>query len=184
VSGAGRKSYVALLRGINVGGHKPVAMAELRKFLEALGLAEVGTLLQSGNVIFKSRLADAATVEAMLEKKTANHFGHAIDYFVRDAEAWRKMIAANPFRKEAGDDPSHLLVMFTKAAPTSEVTKTLKAAIEGREYFRAVGRDVFFVYPDGIGTSRLTGSMIEKKLGTRGTARNWNTVQKIAALLD
>jgi uncharacterized protein (DUF1697 family) len=72
--------------------------------------------------------------------------------------------------------------MFLKAAPTSRNVAALEASIKGREYFRCGGKQLYVVYPDGIGRSKLTGTLIEQKLGTRGTGRNWNTVQKLAAL--
>jgi uncharacterized protein (DUF1697 family) len=90
----------------------------------------------------------------------------------------------NPFRKEAENDPSHLVVMFLKSAANAKDVKAIQAAIAGSEIIRADGRHLYIVYPDGIGRSRLTNALLEKKLGIRGTARNWNTVLKIAALAE
>mgnify|MGYP002399900788 CR=1 FL=1 len=94
------------------------------------------------------------------------------------------MVADNPFRVEAERDPGHLLVMFLKQAPTREAVTALQRAITGREVVRAEGRHAYLVYPDGVGRSRLTSALIEKHLGTRGTGRNWNTVQKLGALVE
>ena len=94
------------------------------------------------------------------------------------------VVARNPFRKEAERDPSHLVVMFLKAAANAKDLQAVQAAITGPEIIRADGRHLYIVYPAGIGKSRLTNALIEKKLGIRGTARNWNTVVKIAALAD
>ena len=93
-------------------------------------------------------------------------------------------MTANPFPAEAKSDPGHLVVMCLKSAPGREAVSALQQAISGREVIRAKGREAYIVYPDGIGRSRLTTALIEKKLGTRGTARNWNTVMKLAALAD
>ena len=174
-------SYVALLRGINVGGHAQVAMADLRALLESLKFAEVKTLLQSGNVVFKGK--PSADLEAKLEKAVSKMAGCPIDCIVCTATEWESLIHDNPFAREAKDDPSHLLVMRLKNAPDAKALAALKAAISGAEYFQITGNNLYLVYPDGIGRSKLTNVLIEKKLGTRGTARNWNTVQKIAALL-
>jgi uncharacterized protein (DUF1697 family) len=175
-------SHIALLRGINVGGKAIVPMADLKKLFEALGLSDVKTLLQSGNVIFKSKSATGAKLEAMLEKEIEKKFGRPVDCIVRTDKEWSAIIKANPFPKEAVDDPSHCVVMCLKDAPDAKAVIALKEAIPDREYFQSQGKELYLVYLDGIGTSKLTNVLIEKKLGTRGTARNWNTAQKIAAL--
>ena len=90
----------------------------------------------------------------------------------------------NPFPKEAKTDPGHLLVMFLKAAPGAAAVRGLQQQIKDRELVRGIGRELFITYPDGVGRSRLTATMIEKALETRGTARNWNTVLKIQALAN
>ena len=88
-----------------------------------------------------------------------------------------------PFPKEAKDDPSHLLAVVLKDAVTPANVTALQKAIIGREVVRGTGRCVYIVYPDGIGNSKLTAAIIEKRLGTRGTARNWNTVLKLGQLV-
>ena len=173
---------IALLRGINVGGHNKVAMADLRNMCEGLGLSCVQSILQSGNLVFLSdRLGDAA-LERLLETKTAERLGVTADYVVRSADELARVVARNPFSEEAMDDPSHLLVVFFKTAPKAKDVEALRASIKGREVIAADGKQLYAVYPDGIGRSKLTGTLIENKLGTKGTARNWNTVLKLLAL--
>jgi uncharacterized protein (DUF1697 family) len=106
------------------------------------------------------------------------------DFLIRNATEWGKVVARNPFRKQGERDPSHLVVMFLKSAADAKDVKAVQAAIAGRETIHADGRQLYIVYPDGIGKSRLTNALIEKKLGIRGTTRNWNTVLKIAALAE
>jgi uncharacterized protein (DUF1697 family) len=175
---------VALLRGINVGGNKPVAMAELREYAGSLGFVKAQTLLQSGNLVFTSRTANTAAIEKLLEKESKRRFGHEIEFMVRNGAAWKALTLGNPFAREAKEDPGHLVVMCLKAPPGAKEVAALKAAIKGREYFELRGSDAYFVYPDGMGRSKLTTALIDSKLGARGTARNWNTVMKIAELLD
>lgn len=174
-------TYLALLRGINVGGNTKVAMADLRECLAELGFDDVRSLLQSGNVVFSSAAGSTAELERALEAGAPKHLGMRTDFFVRTVEEWQNVVARNPFRREAQQDPSHLLVTFLKAAPDAKDVKALQAAITGREVVRAADRHLYIVFPDGIGRSRLTGALIEKKLGTRATGRNWNTVLKMAA---
>jgi uncharacterized protein (DUF1697 family) len=171
--------YIALLRGINVGGHKMVGMADLRNLLADLRFDDGRSLLQSGNLVFRSSKRKPAQLERMLETEAAKRLGVETDFFVRTGDEWTEIIAANPFPKEAERDPARLVVMLLKAAPDPRDVRALQAAITGREVVRASGRQAYIVYPDGQGTSRLTNTLIEKKLGTRGTARNWNTVTKL-----
>ena len=98
-------------------------------------------------------------------------------------EEWAKeVIKNNPFREEAKRDPSHLVAFLLKDAPDAQNVAALQAAIKGPEIARAKGRQAYIVYPDGIGRSRLTSTLIERKIGTRATGRNWNTVLRLGAL--
>src|SRR5262245_18667120 len=176
-------SYAALIRAVNLGPHNRVPMSELRIMLSKLGMKDAQTLLASGNAVFRSDLAAAADLEQKLEAGCTKHFKLTTDFFVRTLKDLEAVIEANPFPKEAKEDPGHLLVLFLKDAPTRASVSALQSAIIGRETVKVVGRQGYFVYPDGVGNSRLTITVIEKKLGTRGTGRNWNTVLKLAALL-
>jgi uncharacterized protein (DUF1697 family) len=175
--------YVALLRGINVGGHNKVAMSDLRDMFCALGHTGVKSLLQSGNLVFECAQRNATTLEQTLEAETAERLGVSPQYIIRSAKQWNEVIARNPFPKEAINDPSHLLVMFLKSAPSAKNVEVLAKANQGPEIIHCDGKELYIVYPAGIGTSKLTGTLIESKLGAKGTARNWNTVLKLKAQL-
>jgi uncharacterized protein (DUF1697 family) len=175
-------TYLALLRAINLPRYKQVAMADLRDLLTHLGFVDPRSLLQSGNLVFRSGARSGAQLERVLQAEAANRLALETDFFVRTAAEWRSVIAHNPFRKEAERDPGHLVVMFLKDAPDAKEVKALRDAITGSEVVRVAGRHAYLVYPDGIGRSRLTNALIEKRLGTRGTGRNWNTVLKLGAL--
>jgi len=176
--------HVALLRGVNVGGHNRVAMSDLRDLLGALGFAGAKSLLQSGNLVFQSEGRTGAELERLLEAETASRLSVTADYLVRTADEWQAVVAGNPFPDEAKRNPGHLVVMFLKTAPQAKDVQALQAAIEGPESIRAEGRHLYVAYPAGIGRSKLTGTLIEAKLGTRGTARNWNTILKLAVILQ
>ena len=110
-------TYVALLRGINVGGRNRVAMQDLRKLCERLGLENVRTLIQSGNVVFQSSSRDASALETRLEQETAKRLGVAPAFFVRTADEWAALVKKNPFPDEATSDPGHLLAVLMRQAP-------------------------------------------------------------------
>ena len=175
------EGYIALLRAVNVAGHQMVAMADLRDMLAALGYTDVKSLLQSGNLVFRGKPQESEKVEHLLQKSAAERLDLQTEFFVRTAAEWKAIVAANPFPAEAKKDPGHLVVMALKRAPERARFAELQQSIAGREVVRGHGREAYITYPDGQGRSRLTNALIEKKLGTRGTARNWNTVMKLLA---
>jgi uncharacterized protein (DUF1697 family) len=176
-------NHIALLRAINVGGRNLIGMSNLREFLEGLGFAGAKTLLQSGNAVFRGDRQSSVALERLLEVETEKRFRIAVDYFVRTAKEWETVIARNPFPEEAKIDPAHLLVMFLKEAPEAKSVNALQSAIKGPEKVRSDGKHLYAIYPDGVGKSKLTNTVIERTLGTRGTGRNWNTILKLAALV-
>jgi uncharacterized protein (DUF1697 family) len=174
-------SFVALLRAVNLPG-KPLSMAALREMAEGLGFTKVRTLLQSGNLVFDSDDGDAEALEHRLEAGAKKALGLDTDIIVRTADDISEAINANPYPEAGRDDPGRLLVVFLKAAPREGALDALRASIKGTETVEARGRHLYAVYPDGQGRSKLTMQLIEKHLGTRGTARNWNTVRKLAEM--
>jgi uncharacterized protein (DUF1697 family) len=174
--------HIALLRAVNVGGRKPIIMAELRDLLTELGFVGARSLLQTGNLVFCSNARTNTDLESLLEEMTAKCLDLHTDFFVRTEEEWKRIVANNPFPEEAKRDPAHLVVMLLKKAPRGKEVEALQAAITGPEIIRTDERQAYIVYPTGIGRSRLTNGLVEKKLGTRGTARNWNTILKLASL--
>jgi uncharacterized protein (DUF1697 family) len=154
-------------------------MTDLRNFLTQLGFEDVRSLLQSGNLVFSSKVRTGAELERFLEMEAVKRFGMEIDFFVRSPDEWKTIIRQNPFRKEAELDPARLVVLLFKSAPEAEDVATLQAEIKGAEVVKAKGRQVYAYYPDGQGRSRLTNAVIERKIG-RCTGRNWNTVLKLA----
>jgi uncharacterized protein (DUF1697 family) len=179
-------SYIVLLRGINVGGHKTIAMADLRALCSDIGLLNVQTLLQSGNLVFKSTEDTASVLEQKLEKAVQKSLGLDIAFFIRTERQWQSAIENNPYIAQAKKDPSHLILTLFKEAPSVEAWAILQSAIKGPENMHCGkhGDDhAYIYYPAGIGNSRLTSALIESKLKTRATARNWNTVLKLADLV-
>ena len=174
--------FVALFRAINVGGRGTVAMADLRNMAAGLGLQAPATLLQSGNLVFTAQ-ADAAALERAIEAAAKAELGLETRVLVRSAPQWAELVAACPFAEFARDDPGRLLAMPLRDLPPPEAEAALRAAISGREAVALHGATAYLAYPEGIGRSKLTSALVERRLGTIGTARNWNTVMKIAAAL-
>ena len=174
------KTFVALLRGINLAGRNKVPMAELRSALESLGLEDVVTYIQSGNVVFRGRggVRDlAASIEGGIEEV----FGIDVVVLLRTPTELRKVAADNPFLR-AGADPSKLHVVFLSGKPTKEAAAGLDADRSPPGEFALGGREVYLHLPTGFGRSKLTVDYFERTLGVAGTARNWKTVTKLVAL--
>jgi uncharacterized protein (DUF1697 family) len=171
---------IALVRAVNVGGTGKLVMADLTKLLIGMTFTGVKTLLQSGNVVFGTNAQADAALEATLEAAVLKKLGLQTAFYVRSADEWDAIIANNPYPEAAKTDPSHLLVMTFKTAPDPANVIALQAAIPGRETVHAIGKQLYLFYPDNIGDSKLP-AIIERKLGIKGTARNWNTVRKLAA---
>ena len=176
-------TFVALLRAVNVGGRGTLPMARLRDLASGLGFEAPQTLLQSGNLVFRAQAsAKPIAVEHLLETALASQLDLHADVCVRTAAEWSRIIERNPFPSEAESDPGHLLVMALKRPAGAFEVRALQASIVGKEVAHADGAHLYLFYPDGIGRSRLTSAVIERAVGTRGTARNWNTVLKVDAL--
>jgi len=176
---------IALLRAINVGGTGKVKMADLRAMFAAGGFADAETVVQTGNVVFGAADADTGELERRLEQAASEQLGLNSDFILRSAEEWKAVVAGNPFADFAADNPTFMVVAFAKADPDAEAIAALHAATDGLpESLEVVGREIYVMYPEGQGRSKLDLAKIERKHPTvRATARNWNTVLKVAALL-
>ena len=174
------RTCLALLRAVNLGGASRLRMGDLVRVVERAGFSEVGALLQTGNLVFRGPEEAPREIEQRLEQRLADSLGLRTDVFVRTAEEWVALVRGNPFRSEAREDPAHLTLWALKDAPAPEAGDRLRGRITDRERFEIVGRSVDLVYPDGIGRSPITAAVVQRALGTRGTARNWNTVTRPA----
>ncbi len=177
------KTHIALLRGINVGGNKKVAMADLRAFVEALGFKEARTLLQSGNLVFRSDgKHDDTALEALLDEQAAKRLGLSTKFVVRTASEWAEVIARNPFPEAAQATPGRLLVMFFREPPTAEAVQILRATMVSSEHIHPDGRHLYASVPEGIGDSKMANALMGARFSKEATGRNWNTVLKLGAL--
>jgi uncharacterized protein (DUF1697 family) len=173
-------AYAALLRAVNLGSRNRVPMAELRERLTALGLDDVATHLQSGNVVFRTSRG-AKDVAAAIEQEIADAFGVRSTVILRTAAQLKKVAGSNPF---AGDepDPKKLLVVFLEAAPGAKATAKLDPDRSPGDRFSVKRRELYLHLPNGFGRSKLTIDYLEKTLGTKGTGRNWATVTRLVEL--
>jgi uncharacterized protein (DUF1697 family) len=171
---------IALLRAVMPTGKNKVPMAVLRTTLAGLGFTDVRTILASGNAIFRSPGPAGPELESILEDAIAKHIGPRLDVLVRDASAWARIVAGNPFPDDSAAIPSRVLATVFKTAPNGEAALAFEAAVTGPERARFVGDVLWAVYPEGVAGSNLTPAFFKRHLGPLvGTARNWNTVRKL-----
>ena len=175
-------TYIGLLRGVNLGPTRRLLMADLRVMLADMGFADPRTLLQSGNIVFNCNSRSAAALERRLDAETATRFNLETIYYLRSPAEWATLVRANPFTSEAERDPARLHVACFREPVTAAKVKALETVIPGREVVHGSGRELYFYYPDGMGQSKLTPTLIDRMLGQKGTMRNWNTVRKLQNL--
>ncbi|WP_074467938.1 DUF1697 domain-containing protein [Streptomyces sp. WMMB 714] len=171
-------TYAALLRGINVGGHRKVPMDRLRELMSGLGWVDVRTYLQSGNAVFTTDDADPGP---LLERAVAEHFGFEVPCLVRTAEELRAVAAACPY-PAAELDPAKLLVLFLEEAPPKGHFDSIDASSFAPDVFEHVGSAVYCYFPDGMGRSRLPAALEAVRPRVTMTGRNWRTVQRLTEL--
>lgn len=174
------KTYVVLLRGINVGGRNALPMKELAGVLEGLGCREVRTVLQSGNAVLEAAGRTASGLAGRLAREIEARRGFAPHAIVLPLPDFTKAMAANPF-PEAVNDPRGLHLGFLDAAPRRPDLDRLESLRAGRERFRLAGRVFYLHAPDGVGRSKLAAGA-ERALGVPMTDRNWRTVCRIRDL--
>ena len=173
-------TYVVLLRGVNVGGARPLAMAGLRDALTAAGHRDVRTYVQSGNVVLSSR-ASAASVASSVHREIADGFGLDVPVVVRTAAQIADIAAHNPFDRAGADPGRQLHVAFLAARPADEAVAALDPRRAAPEELHVRGTEIYLWCPEGFGRSKvLTG--VERALGTAMTVRNWRTVTELLRL--
>ena len=170
--------YVSMLRGVNVGGHGQIKMHALAELYQSLGLRDVRTLLNSGNVLFRSSLQDRARLAKRLMQEIERSFDVRIDVLLRTLAELAMLVERGPTLSER-QDPSKLLVMFLDGVPDKKAQAALLKAHKGPELIEIRGPETYLYYPNGVGRSKLTTAFIEAELERAGTARNWNTLRKL-----
>jgi uncharacterized protein (DUF1697 family) len=174
-------NYVALLRSVNVAGHGRLSMADLTQTFLTLGYTDVATYIQTGNVLFRSPGRNVAALAAAIEAQLERDFGHAPAVILRTVPDMARVVAASPYPKK-GAEPSRHHVTFLAALPSKERLAAFTAPPSGRDELSIVGQEVYVHTPDGYAGTKLTGTLLERRLGVLSTTRNWNTVTKLHAL--
>jgi uncharacterized protein (DUF1697 family) len=175
-------TQIALLRGINVGAHNRIPMAELRNLLAKLGYPGARTLVQSGNIVLNAELAPDK-LAAELERAITGRFGVQTPVVVRTRDELAEVVALDPLG-DVADEHKLYQVSFLSAEPDPEAVAKLAQDDFAPECFVQVGREIYAWHPDGIHNSRLARMLSDKRLGVVATARNWKTTTKLLEMAD
>lgn len=173
--------YIALLRGVNVGGNTMIKMAELKNLFASLGFENIATYINSGNLAFDTRKADHNKLASRIETAIDKDLGKTVPVIIREQNDIARIIDANPFTGQF-DSHKEMHVLFLTENVPEEKEKQLLAAAPECERFVVNGREIYCHLPKGVADSLLGKSFIEKKLKLSVTGRNWRTVEKLAVL--
>lgn len=174
-------SFIALLRGINVGGHNKIAMAELRALCGELGWQSVQSYILSGNLLFEAE-GPAARLEAELEQAIASRLGLTIAVIVRAAADWPAYVRGNPFPDASKSEPNLVMLALAKAPPLEGALAGLRERATNGERIEQAGDALWVHYGGGVARSKLSPALFDRLVGSPVTARNWRTVLKLAEL--
>jgi uncharacterized protein (DUF1697 family) len=176
-------TYLALLRGINVGGAKKVPMADLARVFTAAGFGRVETYIQSGNVVFTAGPGTPPFPSALLEDRIEKRFGFSVPVVLRTKEQLKRSISQNPYL-EGDADLDTLHVLFLSDLPREALVRALDDRRSPPDTFAVRGQEIYLRLPNGVARTKLTNAYFDAKLKTIGTMRNWRTVTRILALMD
>lgn len=180
VTSADPKTWIALFRGINVGGSGRLAMKDLVRLLGDLGLEDAKTYIQSGNVVFRSTNRDATALAGQISREVGRRYGFEPAVLILDLAALELVVRANPF-PEAVHEPTTLHVLFLESDAKTPDLAGLERRCRDTERFELHGRAFYLHVPEGIARSKVAAGA-EKLLGVPVTGRNWRSVTKILAL--
>ena len=174
--------FLALLRGINVGGNNKIPMAELRALSGEIGWKNAQTYIQSGNLIFEAAGTSAA-LEADLERAIERRFGLSIEVLVRAGAAFPAYAMGNPFLEASGTEANLVMLLLSKAPPRKEAAAELRMRAVNGERIVQVGDAVWIHYAGGVARSKLSPALMDRLVGSTVTARNWRTVLKLGEMV-
>ncbi len=173
------ETYIAILRGINVSGHKMIKMADLKISLSELGFTHIQTYIQSGNLVFSHKKSDQRILAQQIEDKILKGFGFDVPVIVRKLDEFKKVAENNAFVNERNEEVSYLHVTFLAEKPEKDSVDKLAGINYPPDEFIIAGDVVYLFCPNGYGNTKLSNTFFEKKLKTPATTRNWKTVNKL-----
>jgi Uncharacterized protein conserved in bacteria len=197
---SGMKTYISLLRGVNVSGKNRISMPDLKRLYESLGLVDVVTYIQSGNVVFDTGEIDQTKIIKLIEEGLTRSLGGDVRVILRDRISLKRIIDNNPFIIKRKEDPERLYVTCLSGLPVEAALKNITAAGDGggsnprlnntwaiasdQDEFIIHGKEVYLFCPNGYGKTKFSNTFFEKKLNITATTRNWKTVNSLYEIAE
>lgn len=173
------KTYISLLRGINVSGQRPIKMDVLRKSYENLGFHNVTTYVQSGNVIFTAKSTIINTLEQKISRQIEKDFGYEVPVIVLAIDKLKEIMADNPFLNHSSIDQTFLHFTFLSRKPDKYDRQEIESKKQNGEEIFIAANVVYLYCPNGYGKSKLNNNFLETKLKVEATTRNWKTTNNL-----
>jgi uncharacterized protein (DUF1697 family) len=173
------ETYVALLRGINVSGHRMIKMEELKNVLSELNFTNIRTYIQSGNIIFETPKTDSNYLEKQIGEKILKHFGFSVPVIIRSRPEMETIHKNNPFLGKRSEPADKLHVTFLPEQPDPDNLKKIEDGSYLPDEFSVSGREVYLFCPGGYGNTKLSNQFFENKLKLTATTRNWKTIETL-----
>jgi len=171
---------IAILRGINVSGQKKINMADLKLLFENLGFTKVETYIQSGNVVFESKVSDETKLIQDIEEAITKRYGFEVPVLIRSHEDIKRVIEDCPFGEiDLAEDGTKVLLTMLADMPEKDNTENLMTYVKTPEQLIVTQKNIYIYCPNGYGKSKLSNVFIENKLKVQATTRNWKTVEKL-----
>lgn len=179
------KTYVTILRGINVSGHNMIKMADLKKMFETLPFENVRTYIQSGNIVFNAKPENDQDLEKLIHETIQKTFSFSVPVIVLEEKELKKIQQHNPFLTVRNEDVTKLHVTFMNAIPENNLVEKLKEIAQFLpDEWTLDGKAIYLFCPNGYGKTKLNNNFFENKLKVTATTRNWKTVNELVSMSD
>jgi len=177
-------TYISILRGINLAGHNPIKMDELKKLFADLGFTHIQTYIQSGNLIYQQRKTDTKKLSELIKNKIKRQFGFDVPVVTLTIDELKKIAVLNPFSKDKTKDSSFFHVTFLADKPEPENLNKIRDYSYQNDEFRLIDKAIYLYCPNGYGITKLSNSFFENKLKLTATTRNWKTTNELISIAD
>lgn len=178
------KTYISILRGINVGGHRSIKMDALKQLFNDLGFSNIQTYVQSGNVVFQDNPIEPYKLEVKITEKILDKFGFDVPVIVKELEEMKQVVKDNPFIRDSKKEILHLHVTFLSAKPDEMKMKKIKEENYQPDEFKLIDKTIYLYCPNSYSSSKLTNNFFESKLQVIATTRNWKTTLELVNLAE
>lgn len=179
------KTYVTILRGINVSGHNMIKMADLKKMFETLPFENVQTYIQSGNIVFNAKPENDQNLEKLIHDTIQKTFSFSVPVIVLEEKELKNVQQNNPFLTERNEDAAKLHVTFLDAIPGIDLVDKLKEKANFLPDEWILDEKAIYLFcPNGYGKTKLNNNFFENKLKVTATTRNWKTVNELVSMSD